>query len=397
LETMSKWTYVNGRNSSSMSAGWNGTISCGFYDSHDYGCRNETSDSTAVWVQAMLWAATGDLKWATRAIDILNFYGKNLKAYGDFGNAKLEAAWAADKWARSAELLSSTGAPWALKDVAAFKRVLATVSVPMLYNGSCYNGNWELAMIEGLSSIAVFTENTTLWDHAIQMWQARLPAYFYMATDGPKPVDVPSCGTSNWHGQIVFNASVNGVSQETCRDFGHLSYGTHTVFIRYSHCIHTVLTLYSHCTHTVLTLYSYCTHTVLTLYSHCTHTVLTLYSHCILTLYSYCILILHTHTAYSYCKLILHTHCILILHTHTAYSYCILTAYSYCILILHTHCILILHTHTAYSYCILILHTRRPCIHLQRRGDGIGSRRRSVHPARRPAASRSRVPHQVPE
>jgi hypothetical protein len=237
LETLSKWTYMNGRNSSSMSAGWNGTVSCGFYDSHDYGCKNETSDSTTVWVQAMLWATTGDIKWATRAIAILNFYGKNLKAYGDFGNGKLEAAWAADKWARSAELLSSTGAPWASTDVAAFKRVLATVSVPMLYNGSCYNGNWELAMIEGLASIAVFTENTTLWDHAIQMWQARLPAYFYMATDGPKPVNVPSCATSNWHGQTVFNVSVNGVSQETCRDFAHTSYGTHTVLRLYSHCM----------------------------------------------------------------------------------------------------------------------------------------------------------------
>ena len=64
-----------------MSPGWNGTISCGYFDSHDYGCGNETADSTTVWVQAMLWAATGDPKWATRAVGIMNYYSTHLKGY----------------------------------------------------------------------------------------------------------------------------------------------------------------------------------------------------------------------------------------------------------------------------------------------------------------------------
>ena len=87
----------------------------------------------------------------------------HLKGYNLDGNGKLEAAWAADKWARSAELLASTGAPWAASDIESFREMLTTKSVPVLYNGSCFNGNWELAMIEGLSSIAVFTENATLY------------------------------------------------------------------------------------------------------------------------------------------------------------------------------------------------------------------------------------------
>lgn len=162
----------------------------------------------------------------------MNFYAKHLKQYnGDYGNGKLEAGWAADKWARSAEIFATTKAPWAPDDVSAFKTMLATVSTPAIYNGSCFNGNWELAMIEGLSSIAVFTDNTSLWDHAISMWNERVPAYFYVSTDGPTPKTLARCGgTSYWYGQNVFNASVDGVCQETCRDFGHMSYGLASTF-----------------------------------------------------------------------------------------------------------------------------------------------------------------------
>jgi len=230
LQKMLSFTYMNGRNSTSMSRDWNGTISCGYFGSHDYGCRNESSDAVAVEIQAMLWAVTGDEKWATRAISIMNFYSKHLKEYANWGNGKLEAAWAACKWGRAAELLSATGAPWDPADVDAFKRLLLHVSVPMLYNGSCFNGNWELAMIEGMSSIAVFTENTTLWDHALSMWHDRVPAYFYMSTDGPHPKVVSRCERAFWYNQVTFNASVNGVCQETCRDFGHTSYGLASTF-----------------------------------------------------------------------------------------------------------------------------------------------------------------------
>jgi hypothetical protein len=37
----------------------------------------------------------------------------------------------------------------------------------MLRNDTCYNGNWELSMIEGVMGIRVFTENRTLFDHSV--------------------------------------------------------------------------------------------------------------------------------------------------------------------------------------------------------------------------------------
>ena len=72
--------------------------------------------------------------------------------------------------------------------------------------------------------VAVFTENATLFDHAVLFWQQRLPAYFYLHTDGPEPVPSPRGGTT-WHGQTVFNASLDGLCQETCRDLGHTQMG----------------------------------------------------------------------------------------------------------------------------------------------------------------------------
>ena len=202
-------TFVNSRANAAMSPGWNGTISCGFFDSADYGCRNASADGESALLQAYLWAVTGEAAWAARATGILDFYGGRLKAIASsWGNGALVAAWLADMFARAAELLASTGAPWPA--AGAFRAMLQTVLVPAIYDGSCDNGNWELAMCEGLAGIAVFCENRTLWDHALAMWGVRVPAYIYVEEDGPTPRPGPArCGKYSpfWYNQRVFNAS----------------------------------------------------------------------------------------------------------------------------------------------------------------------------------------------
>jgi hypothetical protein len=60
-------TFVNSRASAAMSPGWNGTISCGYFDSADYGCHNATNDGESALLQAYLWAVTGEAVWAARA------------------------------------------------------------------------------------------------------------------------------------------------------------------------------------------------------------------------------------------------------------------------------------------------------------------------------------------
>jgi len=201
-----------------------GIIECGSFSRPDFGCKDEDADSSAAYIQALLWYITGDKTYAQNSIHILNTYSKNLKAYTN-SNAPLQAAWSSSKWPRAAEILRYSDAGWSADDVASFSKMLTTVVVPLIYEGSGNNGNWELSMIEAMMGIAVFTDDHALLAHAATMWKQRVPSYYYdAAIDGSQPVPAPR-GKSLWAGQTVFDQRVNGIPQEACRDFHHTSYG----------------------------------------------------------------------------------------------------------------------------------------------------------------------------
>jgi len=203
----------------------NGVIECGSYSDPDYGCSDEDMDGSVAFLQLVLYSLTNDSTYANNAVKILNAYGHNLKKYNN-SNAPLQAAWGAEKWSRAAELAYHLpGVNWAASDVTAFKNMLLTVNLPLIYDGSTSNGNWELSMIEAMIGISVFVENGTIFDHGVEYWKQRVPAYFYCYNlDGGKPNPAPR-GDPSWYGQTTFNASTTGHCQETCRDEGHTSYG----------------------------------------------------------------------------------------------------------------------------------------------------------------------------
>jgi len=201
----------------------NGIIDCGSFSNPDFGCSAADSDGAAVLTQALLWYITADTRYAQNAIAIMNTYAKNLRSYTN-SNAPLQAAWDSEKWPAAAEIIRYSNASWAESDIVAFQGMLSRVILPMINKGSGNNGNWELSMIDGLFGIAVFNDDQALFDHAVTFWQQRVPSYFYYHTDGsmPKP---PPRGSPSWYGQSVFDSSVDGIAQETCRDFGHTQYG----------------------------------------------------------------------------------------------------------------------------------------------------------------------------
>jgi Alginate lyase len=201
-----------------------GVIACGPYSHPDQGCRDEDEDASAAYLQSLLWYFTGNHAYAQNAIDIMNAYSHRLRAY-TLSNAPLQAAWGAEKWPRAAEIIRYSNAGWSSADIQAFSRMLTTIELPLIHDGSPSNGNWELSMIEGMMGIAVFTDDRKLLDHAAGMWHERVPAYFYYApADGDHPVAAPR-GVVHWLTQSTFDARVNGIPQEACRDFGHTSYG----------------------------------------------------------------------------------------------------------------------------------------------------------------------------
>lgn len=217
-----------------------GVNQCGSNSVPDNGCKAADSDGSAAYVQALLWYITGNQAYANNAIAIMNTYSQNFLGYAGFtpgfpcpgaastcSNGPVQAAWDTSKWPRAAEIIRYSNAGWADSDIQAFSNMLTNIYLPLIYEGSGNNGKWELSMIEGMMGVAVFTEDPDLLNHAMLFWHQRVPAYFYyFPIDGPQPQPFPrNTGRTTWNGQTVFDDSVNGVAQETCRDFKHTEYG----------------------------------------------------------------------------------------------------------------------------------------------------------------------------
>lgn len=203
-----------------------GYIKCGPVSNPNIGCKDADHDGTAAYTQALLWYITGNQAYADNAIRILNAYGQRLKGYAvemPYSNAPLQAAWDGQHWPRAAEIIRYSNAGWKDSDIAAFEQMLRTAILPMVRNGSSENGNWEISMNEGLIGIGVFTNDRAIFDAGVQHWRERTPAVFYIHSDGDHPVASPR-GNTYWNGQKVFDASVDGIQQETCRDFNHAQY-----------------------------------------------------------------------------------------------------------------------------------------------------------------------------
>lgn len=185
----------------------NGLIVCGSTSNPDYGCSNSDDDGTAAYVQALLWYITGNQTYANNAINIMNYYAKNVVGYGNVNgqnvggtvvsssNTPLQAAWDSQKWPRAAEIIRYSSAGWPDADAKAFGQWMKTVIQPQLINGSTSNGNWEISMIEGLINIGVYNDDPATFNLGVTYWKQRIPAVFYYHTDGGAPVSAPRGAT----------------------------------------------------------------------------------------------------------------------------------------------------------------------------------------------------------
>jgi hypothetical protein len=194
-------------------------VECGPYSNPNNGCTEEANDSIAAYTQALLWALGGDEAHAKKAIEIMNGWSAVFKGHSS-SNGPLQAAWYGALWPRAAELIRYTYGGWPAAEVDRFKTMLKTAYLPDVINGSGANGNWELSMIEASINIAVFLDDKATFDKAAGMWRKRVPAYFYLKSDGATPVKAPR-GTADW-GTTYY---VDGLAQETCRDFLHTQLG----------------------------------------------------------------------------------------------------------------------------------------------------------------------------
>jgi len=207
------------------------TVECGSYSNPDNGCSDERTDALAAYADALVWYVTRDSRYAAKAIELLDAWSATLKTHTN-SNAPLQTGWAGAGWSRAAELIKWTY-PGGWPNAGRFATLLRTVYLPVLSNGSGANGNWELIMTDALIGISVFLEDRASFTKAVALWRGRVPAYIYLKSDGPVPLSPPNrkkTGTGligYWYGQTTF---VDGLAQETCRDFGHTAMGVNAAF-----------------------------------------------------------------------------------------------------------------------------------------------------------------------
>jgi hypothetical protein len=204
-------------------------VDCGPYSRPNNGCTVERDDAVAAYTHALAWYVTGQEAHARKAAEILDAWAPVLRDHTGH-NARLQAGWAGAVFPRAGEILRHTWTGWPRARAEAFNHMLRAVFLPMVTRSAeGTNGNWDLVMIEAALAIGVVLDDRAVFDAAVERWRRRLPAYIYMKADGPSPrppptgnKDEPQALLAYWHGQQTL---VDGLAQETCRDFGHTAYG----------------------------------------------------------------------------------------------------------------------------------------------------------------------------
>ncbi|MFC4116284.1 alginate lyase family protein, partial [Nonomuraea zeae] len=202
-------------------------VECGPVSNPDHGCSDERKDAMAAYTHALQWYLTKDSRYAEKAIQIMDAWSAVITGHTG-SNAPLQTGWAGASFSRAAELIKHTYTGWA--KAGRFAGKLRDVYLPIVIAGRPNgNGNWELIMTDAAIGIAVHLDDRASFDRAVATWRGRLPAYIYLKTDGSLP-KAPPGSTYNtkaeiidyWQGQSTF---VDGLTQETCRDFWHTGWG----------------------------------------------------------------------------------------------------------------------------------------------------------------------------
>ncbi|WP_395365089.1 alginate lyase family protein [Streptomyces sp. YH02] len=191
-------------------------------------CVAEREDAIAAYTHALMWSVSGDTAHAAKAVAIMDAWSKTVKEHTR-DDADLQTAWSGSSWARAAEIVHAGYPAWGGPAVQRFKWMLRKAYLPAVTSEvPDHNGNWELAMTDAAIGMAVFLEDRTVFEDAVRRYRARVPAYFYLSSDGalPKPppggtIDTADELATYWFGQRTY---ADGLGQETCRNFMHIGY-----------------------------------------------------------------------------------------------------------------------------------------------------------------------------
>lgn len=189
----------------------------------EQGCWELLNDSQVAYTQALLYAYTGDTRHADKAIEILNAWSSTLnKIYYDssgrnYLNGKLFTTWSVGVQVRAAEIVRHTYNGWSNQDIAKYELMLKNKFLPLL--SADFNFfNWDGSFADSQISIGVFTNDREIFNNGVNYWRQHLKQQMYLSSEPDSIVG----SQYNWHGITKY---VDGIHQETCRDFNHTMMG----------------------------------------------------------------------------------------------------------------------------------------------------------------------------
>ncbi len=202
-------------------------VECGSYNKPNIGCNDIVDDGMAVYSLALMWYFTGDQRYAGKAIEIItawsDIYQQNINS-----NARLVVSWATPWYVNGAEILRYTNAGFSETHLAKFNGLLDKF-LPYTLDDSMPGNNWVQSAIEAQIAIAVFKDDRSLFNQAVDRWKQRVKTYIYLKSDGPFPLSFKSNSESYvqniWRSSCPGTGYMDGLCMETCRDLGHLGLG----------------------------------------------------------------------------------------------------------------------------------------------------------------------------
>jgi hypothetical protein len=191
------------------------------------------ADATAAYLNALMWAITGDARHAQKSIQIFNAW-RNVTEVTGGGTEALNAGLFAWKMLEAAEIIKHTGASWSSSDVQAFSAMLvypgySSTEVPPTLsptNGSFYwriyrgdpgrHGNQDLIAWRAMITMGVFLDNRIVFDRALNYFKGEP----HRPDDLPYPAGPPSQGTQTAD-NAYFTSYQVGASGTSQPDYGY--------------------------------------------------------------------------------------------------------------------------------------------------------------------------------
>lgn len=190
-------------------------------------------DVNAAYLNALMWAITGDKRHADKAVQIFNTWS-NLTNVDPEGTGALNAGLYAWKLVEAAEIIKSTYDGWAPADLQRFKDMLvypgySSIDFPeslswdngtfywRIWNGdSARHGNQDMIAWRAMLSMGVFLDNRTMYERALR----------YFTGQPHKPGDMPYASGPSYAGALLrentyFNEHKYRGSAGTIPDFGY--------------------------------------------------------------------------------------------------------------------------------------------------------------------------------